>query len=98
MLSPCFILKASNSTVSTFRHQSVIPNKFSKKIMEAINLGILTKGMRTEVINMIAVQMLQETLYPKSEDYTEVCRKLVEMYPVLKDTIGNGYVSIIGLD
>ena len=64
MLSPCFILKASNSTVSTLRHQSVIPNKFSKKTMEAINLGILTKSTRTEVINMIAVQMLQEISYP----------------------------------
>ena len=62
--------------------------------MEAINLGILTKGVRTEVINMIAVQMLQETSYPTFEDYTEVCRKLVEMYPILKGAIGNSYVSI----
>ena len=78
----------------TLRHQSFIPSKFSKKPIESINLGILTKGIRTEVINMIAVQMLQETSYPTSEDYTEVCRKLVEMYPILKDTIGNSYVSI----
>ena len=72
----------------------MIPKKFSKKTMEAIKLGILTKGMRTEVTNMIAVQMLQETSYPSSEEYTDVCRCLVETYPVLKDTIGNGYVSI----
>ena len=78
----------------TLRHQSFIPSKFSNKTMEAINLGILIKGVRTEVINMIAVQMLQETLYATSEDHTEVYRNLVEMYPILNDTIGNGYVSI----
>ena len=59
-----------------------------------MNLVILTKGVRTEAINMIAFEMLTETSYPTSEDYREVCRKLVEMYPVLKDTIGNGYESI----
>ena len=67
--------------------------KFSKKTMDSMEKGIITKSVRTEVINSVAVQMLQHTTHPTSEEYTGVCCKLVDTFAVLKDTIGSGYVS-----
>ncbi len=34
------------------------------------------------------------TQYPTSSEYNQVCDRLVQKYPVLKDTIGIGYVSL----
>ena len=42
---------------------------------------------------MIAMGMWQMTTNPTSEEYTSVCRTLVQRYPILKDTHGNGFVS-----
>ena len=61
--------------------------------MQALEKKIITKAIRTEVVRVLAHQMLQQTMYPTPEEYTTVCQKLVATYPVLKDTIGNGYVS-----
>ena len=51
------------------------------------------KGVRTEIITSIAWEIWRYTQYPSPEDYTIICKLLVQKYPVLKDTIGNGYVS-----
>ena len=67
-----------------------MPMKFSKKTVEAMEKGMITRAVRTEVINAVAVQVLKHKTYPTSEEYTEVCRKLIEAYAAL---IGNGYVS-----
>ena len=55
----------------------------------------ITKKVRIKVINMIAFSILGHTERPTSEEYTTVCKKLISKYPVLRDTIGNGYVSIV---
>ena len=62
--------------------------------MENIQRGIITKGTRTEIIQTTAQMMWMNTKFPTSNEYTEVCRMLVTKYPVLKDSVGNGYVSI----
>ena len=54
---------------------------------------MITKAVRTEVVRVLAHQMLQYTMYPTSDEYTTVRQKLVATFPVLKDTISNGYVS-----
>ena len=53
----------------------------------------IVKGVRTEIISSVAWEIWRYTQYPSSEDYTTVCKLLVQKYPVLKDTIGNGFVS-----
>ena len=64
--------------------------------MEAIEKGEkggITKKMRIEIVNMIAFKMLEHTDRPTSEEYTVVSRMLITKHPVLKDSIGNAYVS-----
>ena len=45
----------------------VIPERFSTRTMEAIKSGLVTKGMRVEIIAAIAIQMMQYTMQPTSE-------------------------------
>lgn len=62
--------------------------------MERLKKKEVTDALRNEIISAIAVPMYQQTMYPRSDEYTIVCKKLVEKYPVLKDSCGNGYVSL----
>ena len=57
--------------------------------------GVITKTVRSEIITVIALGMWQITTQPTSEEYTSICRALVQKFPVLKDTHGNGYVSCV---
>ena len=68
---------------------------FSRKTMEALENKNVTAGVRTEVIGVIACEVWRYTQYPKKDEYNWVCQALVNKYPVLKDTIGTPYVSVI---
>ena len=54
---------------------------------------MITKGVRTEICEVLSYRIFAVTEYPTSAEYTAICLGLVTKYPVLKDTIGNGYVS-----
>ena len=72
-----------------------IPDLFSRTTMHALATKVITKSARIEIVAAIAFHVYTHTQYPTSQEYTEVCEKLVQKYPVLKDTVGNGYVSTI---
>ena len=61
---------------------------------DAIKKGILTRRNKIEIIEVIAYRVLICTEYPTSNEYNGVCLALIAKYPILKDTIGNGYVSV----
>ena len=54
----------------------------------------MSKGMRVEIIAALAFEVWNHTQYPSGDEYNTVCSMLVNKYPFLKDTIGNGYVSV----
>lgn len=54
---------------------------------------ILSKAVRIEIVPVLANITMLQTRFPESQDYTSVCRKLIEKYPRLQDMISNGYVS-----
>ena len=60
--------------------------------MENIKKKQITSATRNEIIAGIAIPMYQQSEYPTSEEYTSVCKLLVETCAVLKDSCGNGYV------
>ena len=70
-----------------------LPERFSKRVVRAMSDGIITKTVRSEIITVIALGMWQITTHPTSEEYTRICRTLVQRFSVLKDTHGNGYVK-----
>ena len=69
-----------------------VPDRFSRATTELMKQEIIIDKVRREIVHSIALQMYQHTTYPTSEEYTTVCRRLVEKYPFLKDTVGNGIV------
>lgn len=61
--------------------------------MERLEKKEVTDATRNEIITAIAVPLYQQTMYPTPEEYTTISKNLIEKYPVLKDSCGNGYVS-----
>ena len=49
-----------------YKH-SLSPDRFSTRTMEAIKSGLVTKGIRVEIITAIAIQMMRYTMQPTSE-------------------------------
>lgn len=80
----------SSSWIGSFK----IPEKFSRATMKVLSEEVITDKARIEIVSAIALQAYQHTTYPTSEEYTTMCRKLIERYPFLKDKIGNGIVSL----
>ena len=68
---------------------------FSRKAMEALENRNVTTGVCTEIVGAIAYEVWRYTQYPKKDEYNWVCQALINKYPVLKDTIGTPYVSVI---
>jgi hypothetical protein len=62
--------------------------------MERLEKGEITDALRCEVVTSICVPWYQDCAYPSKEDYTAVSKQIVQKYPVLKDSYGNGYVSM----
>ena len=99
-----FDLPSSSSSVSS----PVIPTQsdwhvtfaildlqtFSDHVREAVSTGIVTGRVRREIIQVLRTYITAHTVYPKSEQYKTVCRKLLEKFPKLEDTEGKqDYVS-----
>jgi len=62
--------------------------------MESIKAKTITKGVWVEIVTALAFEIWNHTQYPSGDEYNAVCTMLVNKYPILKDTIGNGYVSL----
>lgn len=63
--------------------------------MSSIKSGVPTRKARDEVINSLATLIMVHTLRPSPDDYSAVCKKLIQKHPILKDNIGSGYVRTI---
>ena len=61
--------------------------------MQSLEAQKITKGMRIEIVTALALEIWKDTQYPSGIEYNAVYSMLVNKYPFLKDTIGNGYVS-----
>lgn len=65
----------ANTSDSAWLHKFKVPEQFSRRTMEAIALGNITRGVHIEVIGAVAVQMMQYTTTPTSQVYY-VCAHL----------------------
>lgn len=66
--------------------------------MKVLSEEMITDKARVEIVSAFALQAYQHTTYPTSDEYTTMCRKLIERYPFLKDKVGNGIVSFGNID
>ena len=68
--------------------------KFSKSTMVAIETKSIRKAVRVEIVESLGHQIWVHTAYPSSMEYTSVCYMLIQKYPVLTDSVGNGIVRL----
>ena len=54
---------------------------------------MVTDGVRCEIVNAICIPWYPVCPYPSKEEFTAVSVQLVQKYPILRDSTGNGYVS-----
>ena len=79
--------------------QFAIPElkSFSQHVKSAVDTGIVTGRARREIIQVLRTYMTAHTVYPTSEQYKAVCKKLITKFPSFKDEEGTRYVSTIAL-
>ena len=57
----------------------------------------VTARVRDEIISSLATSILKFTIRPTPEQYTYICTKPVETYPILEDMCGIGTVKIVSV-
>ena len=55
----------------------------------------ITDRVRDEIVSSLAASILKYTMKPSPQQYTFVCTKLVETYPILKDIYGKEGIKIV---
>jgi len=92
---PCNAVQMSSS--SNWHLAFAIPelSTFSDSVKDAVRTGVTTSKARREITQVLRTYITAHTFYPKPEQYTTVCKKLVEKYPKLCDDVSSGsyYVS-----
>ena len=67
---------------------------FSQHVRNAVDSGIVTGRARREIVQVLRTYMTAHTVYPTSEQYKTVSKKLITKFPSLKDSEGTSkYVS-----
>jgi len=81
-------ISAMNCTNTEWHLNFMIPQKssFTNSVQEAIRTGVITSKARREIISVLRTYIVAHTVYPTSEQYNTVCRKLVSKFPNLMDT------------
>ncbi|XP_065887420.1 uncharacterized protein [Dysidea avara] len=60
---------------------------FSDAVKDAVRTGVTTFKARKEIIQVLWTYITAYTFYPKPEQYTTVCTKLLQKYPKLCDKV-----------
>ncbi len=74
-----------------------MPKQFSLKTMSVLKNNVkleVTEAIKREVISSIATLVMVHTIHPSPEERTALAQRLVNTYPILKDSLGCGYVSV----
>ena len=61
--------------------------------MAALTTKKISSNVRAQISQDVATKMLSNCKYPTTEQFEIVAQKIVSSFPVLKDTMGVGYVS-----
>ena len=85
----------SEEPAADWAEKLAIPSRFSVETTLALKRGAPNGKARDDIINSVATAMLVHTMHPTGANYNCICQRLVEKHPVLKDSIGSGYVRYI---
>ena len=75
-------------SLHTRLHEIDIPTNFSTMTNCALHSGNrleISDCVRDEIVSSLAASILKYTMKPSPQQYTFICTKLVEKYPILED-------------
>ena len=77
----------TNAAASEWHLNFMIPQDtaFTSCVQQAIKTGVITTKARREIISVLRTYVVSNTVYPTSDQYNTVCRKLVAKFPNLVD-------------
>ena len=81
--------------LSSWEESFTVPVQYSAVVMAALLSGHIIGKVRNQISQDVATKMLSYCKYPSKEQYETVALKLVEAFPVLKDTLPPGHVSSV---
>ena len=70
----------SSASMSNWAEKLVVPTRFSSNTMTAMKEGVLTSKARDEIMTSLSTLIMVHTMRPTPDDYTTVCRRLVEKH------------------
>jgi len=89
--SPSITARLSTSTIDRDSASSTLaPNSTNVEwhlncVQQAIKTGVITAKARREIISVFRTYVVSNKVYPTSDQYNTVCRKLVSKFPNLMD-------------
>ena len=79
-----------------WEHDFVVPKQYSESTMRAIASRNITETHKNEIVQEICSRMINYCLYPTTKQQGIVAAKLVQTFPVLRDTsFTSGHVSSV---
>lgn len=84
-------------TCSNWHLNFEIPSTFSMATNDVLSKGNkleITDQIRNEIVSSLATSILKFTMTPTSDQYTRVCYKLIESYPILEDPSFGGKSTV----
>ena len=79
-----------------WEHDFAVPKQYSESTMRAIASRNITETHKNEIVQEICSRMINHCLYPTTKQQGIVAAKLVQIFPVLRDTsFTSGHVSSV---
>lgn len=88
------LIQGVPSHLDGWEHEFTIPKQYSGTVMAALTTKKISSNVRAQISQDVATKMLSYCKYPTADQYEVIAQKIVSAFPVLKDSMGVGYVSI----
>lgn len=73
----------------------MVPRQYSEQVLVALAKGKITDFVRNQIVLDVTSKVFNYCKYPDGMQLQVVVRKIVEAFPVLKDSLGMGHVSCL---
>lgn len=93
-VSPSKIVQGVPDRQEGWEDDFTVPKQYSGTVMAALTEGRISSNVRAQMVQDIVTKMMSHCLYPTPFQFETVAQKLVDAYPVLKDSLGPGHVSL----
>lgn len=92
--TPDRVVQGVPNHLNGWEHEFSVPKQYSETVMAALTAKKISSNVRAQISQDVATKMLGYCKYPTSDQYEVIAQKIVATFPVLRDSMGTGYVSV----